>query len=109
MPAIVDKFTIEKDFGKSNDKRIKLTDEQRDLIVVLHKQGESQRSLATQFNVSRRLIGFIVNPDSLKEFKEKRKGSHKKYYDTERHKNYMRSHREHKKELLTETGENNAL
>lgn len=105
MPAKVDKFRVNKDFGSGNDKRRKLTDEQRVQIVELSKKGYSQRQLASMFDVSRRLIGFIVNPDKLAEFKAKRKGKSKEYYSTEKHRKYMRVHREHKRELLEQKDE----
>lgn len=48
--------------GTKNDKRAKLTQEQREAIVILAREGYSQRKLAVMFNVSRRLIQSILHP-----------------------------------------------
>lgn len=48
--------------GTRNDKRAKLSLEQRQAIIVLSREGYSQRKLAEMFNVSRRLIQSIIHP-----------------------------------------------
>src|SRR5690606_41899332 len=84
------------------DKRIKLTDEDRESIRKEYATGKiSQRGLAKKYNVSRRLIQFVLDPDKEKvakqQFKERRKDG--RYYNKDKHKEYMRRHRKHKKEL----------
>lgn len=83
--------------GKENDKRVKLTDEQKYEIVLKSAEGFSQRALAREYNVSRRLIQFITDPKKYERHMEIRKD--KSYYDKEKHKEYMKKHRDYKKEL----------
>ena len=87
---------------KEHDKRIKLTPEQKELIKHLYETTDtSQRKLATQFGVSRRLITFILDPEKQKanlQAREARGGS-KQYYNKETHAKTMKTHRSHKKAL----------
>lgn len=89
--------------GKERDKRIKLTDKQKKEIFEKYKSGNySQRELAREYGVSRRLIQFITDPSKLERDKQRRKenGSSKQYYDKERHKQYMRAFRRHIRDIL---------
>lgn len=99
MPSKVDKYTIN---NPKLDRRVKLTNEQRKQIKKEHEQGASMRSLARKYNVSRRLIDFIVHPERLeknrKQFKERRKDG--RYYYREKHTQAMRDHRKYKQKLL---------
>lgn len=97
MPRKTDSIPIN---NESLDKRVKLTSEQRHEIF-LNKEGLSQRSLAKLYGVSRRTIQFILDPDKLKENLKRReeRGGTKQYYDKEKHKDYVQSHRLYKKEL----------
>ena len=87
---------------REHDKRIKLTQEQKELIKHLYETTDtSQRKLATQFGVSRRLIQFIIDPEKQKanlQAREARGGS-KQYYNKETHAKTMKAHREHKRAL----------
>lgn len=88
-----------------HDRRVKLTDEDRVKIVEEYKtELISQRKLAEKYRVSRRLISFIINPEkyeqSKKQFAERQKDG--RYYDREKHREYMRRHRQHKKKLYQE-------
>lgn len=61
----------------TEDRRVKLTDEQREHMRVLRRtQKLSYNELADHFGVSKRLAIFIINPDKLVEqrklFKERR-------------------------------------
>lgn len=87
-----------------NDKRRKLTQEQKDEIAAL-KGTISQRECAKLYNVSRRLITFIWNPEKHTENLQRRKerGGSKIYYDKEKHKNYMMTHRKHKQKIFIES------
>ncbi len=91
--------------GKLYDKRIKLTDEDRENIRARHKSGESIRSIAQAYEgvCSRRLIQFVLFPERdaklKKNVKDNKKWLH--YYDKDKWKQYMRNHRAHIKELLT--------
>lgn len=80
----------------------KLTADQKLEILFLHKRdGISQRQLARDYKVSRRLIGFIVNPESQKANYAQRvaTGGSKQYYDREKHTEAMRDHRRYKNDL----------
>lgn len=94
MPYKSEKIIIE---HTKHDRRIKLTEEQRQEIRE-NKAGLSQRKLAKLYGVSRRLISFIVNPDSYERNKELRKD--KDYYDKEKHREYVKSHRRYKQDLF---------
>jgi hypothetical protein len=92
MPHKLDK----KNLPRHLDRRVKLTDEQREEI---RKSSESQRVLAARFGVSRRLIGFVKNPEKRLENFERRKdrGGWKLYYDKDSHNKAIKNTREHKK------------
>lgn len=100
MPAIVDKLTVTKEY----DKRVKLTDAQKAEIKDKWTKGMSQRELSRIYNVSRRLISFILFPERLKQNIELRqiRGGSKHYYKKDKHTIAARKHREYKKELLKE-------
>jgi transposase len=69
----------------------------------MYKTGEySQRKLATEFNVSRRTIQFIIDPAKREQNYQKRveRGGSKQYYDKDKNNAYMKKHREHKKKLF---------
>lgn len=90
---------------QKDDKRIKLTDDDKKEIIKLYATGMfSQRKLATMFNVHRRSIQFVLNPESLKINNEKRKerGKDGRYYDKEKQRKYMREYRQQKKVLCDE-------
>lgn len=89
------------------DRRTKLLPCQKERIFQMYniEGGHSQRELAQMFRVSRRTIQFIVDPEKRKrnsdQFKERRKDG--RYYDKEKHKKAMRTHRKHKNEILKDT------
>jgi len=84
--------------GPQHDKRRKLTDAQRLEIKELHGQGLSIHKLATRFEVSRRLIQFILDSERLKASRGTR--TWLDYYSTEKRREYMRKHRAYKKTLM---------
>lgn len=88
---------------KEDDKRIKLTDNQREEIKKNYGKI-SQRKLAKAFNVSRRLIQFIGDPEKKKRdlILRKIRGGSKIYYDKSKHRLAMKKHRKHKQELYLE-------
>ena len=85
---------------KSDDRRVKLTTEERAEIKQLYGTI-SQRKLAKMFNVSRRLIIFIGCPEKYARNLECReiRGGSKIYYSKEKHTKSMKKYRQHKKEL----------
>ena len=99
MPFKSGKILIEK---TSFDRRVKLTDDDKELIRRIRKEENlSQRELARKFNVSRRLIQYVLDPEKLTENKRLReeRGGSKQYYDKEKHREYMKDHRRYKQDL----------
>lgn len=86
--------------NKSLDKRVKLSDEQREEIKKI-KGTMTQSSVAKMYGVSRRLIQFIWYPEQHEENKKRRaeRGGSAQYYNREEHNESMRKHRAYKKEL----------
>ena len=84
------------------DRRVKLTQEDKELVKWLREEEQiSYQKLANRFGVSKRLIMFVCRPELLEKnlkAREERGGS-KIYYDREKHNEYMRDHRDYKKEL----------
>lgn len=84
------------------DRRVKLTKEQKELIVWLREEEQiSYQKLANQFNVSKRSIIFICRPElKVKDLENRKKrGGSKIYYNREKHTTQIREHRDYKKEL----------
>ena len=102
--------------SKSQDRRIKLTDEQREEIKEKYSTGlYSQRALAREYKVSRRLISFIVDDTKYQkckeQFKERRADGRYKP-DKESWAKTIREHRQYKQKLylngeLTESEDKN--
>ena len=102
MPRKTDAIPIN---NPALDRRVKLTDADRVQIRILYESGEySQRKLAAMFNVSRRLITFIIDPEKQKRNLEARAkaGGWKQYYDKEEHRKSTKDHRDYKKKLHEE-------
>lgn len=90
---------------KKDDKRCKLSSEQKKEIVELYLTGEfSQRDLAKRYSVSRRTIQFTLDPNKRESNYQRRveNGGSKQYYNKDEHTKAMQKHREHKRELLKE-------
>ena len=92
------KKKIPREPGK--DRRVKLSETQKDQIREL-ALTMSQRELAARFQVSKRTIQFVLNPERREANYERRKerGGSAQYYDKETHADAMRRHRRHKKGL----------
>lgn len=88
---------------RKNDKRIKLTDVEREEIKSLYGTI-SQRKLARMYGVSRRLIQFIGDPEKHEKnlIARQKRGGSKFYYDKDKHKDYIKNCRHHKQELYLE-------
>ena len=86
--------------GTKFDRRRKLTEDQKDEIRKIGTTM-SQRKLAKKFNVSRRLIVFILYPERLVACKQSRaeRGGSKIYYDKDKHRISMKEHRHYKQKL----------
>ena len=88
---------------KEHDRRIKLTDEQREEIRNKYQSGlYSQRKLAEEYSVSRRLITFILDETKLEKAKEQlkeRKADGRYKPSKEEWAETIREHRKYKQEL----------
>lgn len=87
------------------DRRVKLTQVDKENIIQMYATGTfSQRSLASEFNVSRRSIQFVLSPEKLEEnlMRREERGGWKTYYNKEKHRVSMKEHRDYKKELFSE-------
>lgn len=100
MPYISEKINLNKIPGL--DRRIKLTEADKQEIKELHKEGTAIRAIARAFpQVSRRLIQYIIFPDRLKV--SNYPGKWKKYQVTKSEwAAIMREHRQHKQRLYLE-------
>jgi transposase len=102
MPYITDKTAISCPFL---DKRVKLLPCQKEMVSHYRNLGWSQRKLAAHFNVSRRLITFVID-DTKKERDLQRRaerGGSMAYYDKAKNTSGMRKHRRHKYLTLKES------
>ena len=89
--------------SREQDRRVKLTDEQREEIREKYVTGlYSQRKLAEEYGVSRRLITFVLDDEKAKRAAEQRKerNADGRYKPTkERWAKTMREHRQYKQSL----------
>jgi transposase-like protein len=102
MPRKSDSLAIN---NRKYDRRIKLTDKEREKIRKEYQEGDtSYNRLAKKYGVSKRLIQFIVNPEKAeiakKQYSERRRDG--RYYDKEKHSEAVKNHRNHKKKLFEE-------
>lgn len=85
-----------------HDRRVKLNDIQRQEIRELYDSGSySQRGLAKLYRVSRRLVTMILDPLKHQANIARRQEllKTKSYYDKDKQRAYMRSHRQYKQQL----------
>ena len=84
--------------GTKFDRRRKLSEQDK---ADIRSSGLSQRKLALMYNVSRRLIAYVLFPERLKADYQKRveKGGSKQYYVKEKHTEAIKEHRRYKHEL----------
>lgn len=89
--------------GKENDKRIKITDDDRQHIKQLHKEGNSIREISRIFQgiCSRRLIQLVIFPERYETIKERAKEvkRYEAYNDKDHRREYMRAYRKHMREV----------
>lgn len=102
MPYITDNTKLGDPFLKKSSKLLPC---QKEMILYWYNNGLSQRAIAKMFNVSRRLIAFIIDPTKLKKNIECRllRGGTKIYYNKEKHNQSMKSHRSYKYQTLKST------
>ena len=100
MPYKAEKIKL----SREQDRRIKLTDEQREEIREKYATGcYSQRGLAIEYHVSRRLISFILDDEKAKRAAEPlkiRKADGRDKPSKEKWAETMREHRKYKHNLM---------
>lgn len=101
MPATVDKYRIGR-HEPGIDNRVVLTDTDRIEIMVMREKGSSLNVIAKAFGVSRRIVQFILSPEKLEQnlLRREERGGSSKYYDKDKQREYMRTYRQHKREML---------
>lgn len=102
MPYTSEKIKIQQ---TEHDRRIKLTDQQKEEIKKKWVTGlATKRGLARDYGVSPRAIDFLLNPDKLEQNKKLRqeRGGTKIYYNKEKHRESMKKTRRYKHELYKE-------
>ena len=83
------------------DRRRKLTDEQKAEIIRLRDEGWSLRKLAKEFEVSKKLILLIVNPESKAKNDKYGRDNWKKFQKTkEKNAEAVRKTRQYKQQLF---------
>jgi len=91
--------------GRVNDRRIKLTDDDREQIQRMYKsQRMGVREIAREFEgrCSRRTVQFVLFPERLEEMQKRYKETkhHLKYYNRGKNTHYRKGSREYKRTLL---------
>lgn len=83
------------------DRRRKLTDEQKEEIKEMYSTGNwSLNKLAVKFNVSKKTVLLIVNPESAEKAKKYIKENWREFQQTkEAHTKSIREHRRYKQSL----------
>lgn len=93
--------TDKKKIPREYDRRVKLTDEQRDEI---RRSELGYRPLGRMYGVDRKLIRMIKDPEYKQKIVEqfKRRQKDGRYYKKELHREQMKGHRRYKKRLMDE-------
>ena len=96
--------------SQEQDRRRKLTEEQKEEIRQLYAAGKgSWKALADRYHVSKSTIGIIVNPNRAAKVQDRIREHWRDYADQEKHTTAIRNTRRYKQELflkgeLTEEG-----
>ena len=101
------KFTTSKiKLPREADRRVKLTDDDKARINLLHEQGESQRAIARLIPCSRKMVKFIIYPALYEHakalHKERRKDG--RYYDRVKNTTAAREHKRYKQTVVKKLG-----
>jgi transposase len=100
MPYKTDNIAIADAFLKRSAKLLPC---QKEMVLYWHNKGMSQRKLAAMFNVSRRLITFIIDPKKLERnlVVRNENGGSKAYYNRDKHTKAIREHRKYKHTIFS--------
>ena len=96
MPRKSDSIPIN---NEKLDRRKKLTEAQKEEI---RKSDLSSRKLAAMYDVSRRTIQYIKDPEKKRQnlLRRKERGGWLQYYNKEKHAEATKEHRDYKKKLM---------
>ena len=100
MPSKSDLISIN---NEKLDRRVKLTEGDKKLIIWLREEEKiSYQKLADRFKVSKRLIIFIIKPETKQKNIEDRakRGGWRVYYDKECNRITQKEHRAYKRQLF---------
>lgn len=86
---------------KSQDARFKILPEEYETIRTRWENGESIKGLGRAYGVNKRTIQLIVKPEKREEMKKQHQENKvwERYYEKDKHKEYMRKYRKKKREL----------
>ena len=98
MPYTSSKIPIQK---TKYDRRIKLTDSDKEKIREMSTAGKTQTEIAKKFKVSRRAVSFVIKPGSVERNKRRReeRGGWRQYYSKDKHARSVKEHRHYKQQL----------
>lgn len=101
MPYLSSKIKIEHTIY---DRRIKLTDEDKESIKQMYINGAAIRAIARHFCVDKRNIQFLLFPERKEKniMDRKARGGTKQYYDKDKWKETQKEHRHYKQNLYME-------
>lgn len=101
MPYKIDTYKVK--LPRELDRRIKLQDEQKEEVKEMFKIWVSINNIAQNFEVSRRLIQYIIYPERLEHAKElyaiRRLDG--RYYDKDKQRESIKSTRHHRQKNLS--------
>jgi len=85
-----------------DDGRRKIHPSRHREVKKYYKEVKSTRKTAEHFGISRRLVMFILHPERLKALQDHNRATEhwKKYYDTDKRREYMRKYRAKKREVF---------
>jgi hypothetical protein len=89
-------------YTEEQDGRRKILTSEHEEVRAKYKSLKSLREVARIYGVDKRTIQFIVYPERLKRLQEwnKKIKHHKKYYNTDKRREYMRKYRARKKLII---------
>lgn len=85
-----------KKIPEEDDKRVKITEEDKEDIREMYGEGWTQKELAEEYDVNRKTIYYALNEDKYDEHKERIKENEywKDNYDKDKHRIYVKRYRE---------------
>jgi len=98
MPSKIDKVKLN---SQILDRRVKLTDSDKEDVILRYHLGASITGLSKVYGVNKRLIQFILFPERKENniLLRKLRGGSNIYYDREKHSEAIKDLRRYKREL----------